>query len=97
MPFGQMISYLQTVIQDRQANPQPNSYTNQLLAEGLPRIAQKVGEEGVEVVVAALAQSDEALLGEIADWMYHTSVLLTKRGLTWEQVEAILQQRHTPK
>jgi phosphoribosyl-ATP pyrophosphohydrolase/phosphoribosyl-AMP cyclohydrolase len=89
-----MISHLQAVIQDRQANPQPTSYTNQLLAEGLPRIAQKVGEEGVEVVVAALAQSDEALLGEVADWVYHTSVLLVKRGLTWEQVEAVLQQRH---
>ncbi len=91
---GEMISYLQTIVQERKNAPQPDSYTNKLLQAGLPRIAQKVGEEGVEVAVAALAQTDEELLGELADLVYHSTVLLVARGLTWEQVEAVLAERH---
>jgi phosphoribosyl-ATP pyrophosphohydrolase/phosphoribosyl-AMP cyclohydrolase len=91
-----MIANLQANIQDRFANPKEGSYTNSLFDEGMPRMAQKVGEEGVEVVVAALAQDDEALLGEVADLIYHTTVLLTARSLTWEQVEAVLEARHIP-
>jgi phosphoribosyl-ATP pyrophosphohydrolase len=89
-----MFSKLQTIVQDRIDNPKEGSYTNRLLDEGLPRVAQKVGEEGVEVVIASLAGDDTALLGEVADWIYHTTVLLAARGLTWEGVEAILQERH---
>lgn len=91
---GDMITRLQAIVQDRKANPKSDSYTNKLLEAGMSRIAQKVGEEGVEVAVAALAQDDEALLGEVADLIYHTTVLLVARGLTWEQVEAVLEERH---
>lgn len=91
---GDMITKLQAIVQDRKANPKSDSYTNKLLEAGMSRIAQKVGEEGVEVAVAALAQDDEALLGEVADLIYHTTVLLVARGLTWEQVEAVLEERH---
>lgn len=91
---GEMIAKLQVIVQNRKANPKADSYTNQLLDAGMPRIAQKVGEEGVEVAVAALAQDDEALLGELADLLYHSTVLLVARGLTWEQVETVLAERH---
>lgn len=91
---GDMITKLQAIVQDRKANPKSDSYTNKLLEAGMPRIAQKVGEEGVEVAVAALAQDDEALLGEVADLIYHSTVLLVARGLTWERVEAVLAERH---
>lgn len=90
----EMMSRLQAIVQERKTSPKPDSYTNKLLDAGLPRIAQKVGEEGVEVAVAALAQSDEDLLGELADLIYHSTVLLVARGLTWEQVEQVLRERH---
>lgn len=91
-----MLTRLQAIVQERQAHPKPGSYTNQLLDAGMARIAQKVGEEGVEVVVAALAQDDDALLGELADFLYHATVLLAGRNLSWEQVMAILESRHVP-
>jgi phosphoribosyl-ATP pyrophosphohydrolase/phosphoribosyl-AMP cyclohydrolase len=92
-----MLSQLEVLIHQRQASPQQGSYTNQLLAAGLTRVAQKVGEEGVEVVVAALAQDNEALFGELADWLYHASVLLAMRGGTWADVMAVLSARHAEK
>jgi phosphoribosyl-ATP pyrophosphohydrolase len=94
---GEMISRLQDIVQDRQANPKEGSYTNQLFEAGMAKIAQKVGEEGVEVVIAALAQEDDLLLEEVADLVYHTTVLLAARGLSWEQVEAVLAARHLPR
>jgi phosphoribosyl-ATP pyrophosphohydrolase len=60
----------------------------------LPRIAQKVGEEGIEVVVAALAQDDRRLIEEVADLTYHTLVLLAVRGLTIQDVLMELERRH---
>ncbi len=91
-----MLNQLQHIIQDRIAHPKAGSYTNELLDAGAERIAQKVGEEGVEVVIAALTQGDEAFLNEMADLIYHATVLLAQRNLTWEQVEAILSARHQP-
>jgi phosphoribosyl-ATP pyrophosphohydrolase len=94
---GEMISRLQDIVRDRQTNPKEGSYTNQLLEAGMAKIAQKVGEEGVEVVVASLTQGDDLLLGEVADLIYHTTVLLAARGLSWEQVEVVLASRHLPR
>ncbi len=85
---------LYRVLQARQAQPRPGSYTARLLAEGLPRIAQKVGEEATEVVVAALSQDDERLVAEIADLTYHVLVLMLARGLTPEDIAAELGRRH---
>ncbi|MEN9834650.1 MAG: hypothetical protein RL011_843 [Pseudomonadota bacterium] len=70
-----------------------SSYTAKLLAEGVRRQAQKVGEEGVEVALAAVAEGDEALLGESADLLYHLLVLLRGRGLSFGQVCRVLAQR----
>lgn len=88
------IQWLFDVIQDRKQRPMETSYTSSLFAEGLPRIAQKVGEEGTEVVVAALAQDDARLVEEVADLTYHTLVLLAARGLTPSHVLAELEKRH---
>ena len=88
------IQWLFDIIEDRKNNPTGNSYTASLFKEGLPRIAQKVGEEGTEVVVAALAQDDQRLIEEVADLAYHTLVLLSARGLSLAQVLAELEKRH---
>jgi phosphoribosyl-ATP pyrophosphohydrolase len=88
------IQWLFDVIEDRKKNPSEKSYTTNLFNEGLPKIAQKVGEEGTEVVVAALAQDDQRLVEEVADLTYHTLVLLSARGLTPAQIVAELEKRH---
>ena len=88
------IQWLFDVIESRRQNPSEKSYTASLFAEGLPKIAQKVGEEGTEVVVAALAQDDQRLIEEVADLTYHTLVLLVARGLKLQDVLAELEKRH---
>lgn len=88
------IQWLFDLIEDRKIHPIEKSYTSSLFADGLSRIAQKVGEEGTEVVVAALAQDDQRLVEEIADLTYHTLVLLSARGLTPKHVLAELEKRH---
>ena len=88
------IQWLFDVIEDRKRNPSEKSYTTSLFNEGLPKIAQKVGEEGTEVVVAALAQDDQRLIEEVADLAYHTLVLLSARGLTPAEVVVELEKRH---
>jgi phosphoribosyl-ATP pyrophosphohydrolase len=88
------IQWLFEVIESRRQNPSEKSYTSNLFAGGLPKIAQKVGEEGTEVVVAALAQDDQRLIEEVADLTYHTLVLLAARGLKIEDVLAELERRH---
>jgi phosphoribosyl-ATP pyrophosphohydrolase len=88
------IQWLFDVIVNRKKNPSEKSYTTSLFNEGLPKIAQKVGEEGTEVVVAALVQDDQRLIEEIADLTYHTLVLLSARGLTPAHITAELEKRH---
>lgn len=84
------------LIEDRKSNPPTGSYTARLLAEGVAEIAAKVGEEATEVVVAALAESDDRLVAETADLLYHLLVLLAWRDLTLEDVEAELRRRWQP-
>ncbi len=91
-----MIHELEAIIADRKANPQTASYTNKLFDKGLDKIAQKVGEEGVEVVIAAALQSNERLISESADLLYHLLVLLAHKGVTLAEVEAELRNRHQP-
>ncbi|RJP48146.1 MAG: phosphoribosyl-ATP diphosphatase [Anaerolineaceae bacterium] len=88
------IQWLFDVIEDRKNNPTEKSYTASLFADGLPKIAQKVGEEGTEVVIAALAQDDRRLIEEVADLTFHTLVLLSARGLTLADIIAELEKRH---
>lgn len=92
-----MLEQLQAIIQDRQANPQKGSYTNRLFDAGRGKIAQKVGEEAVEVIVAALNQTKKEQTAELADLFYHTLVLMADLGLTLDDVRAELAQRHQPK
>jgi phosphoribosyl-ATP pyrophosphohydrolase len=89
-----MLQELFAIIQDRKANPKPGSYTNSLFDAGLPRIAQKVGEEGTEVVVAALSQEKERLVEEIADLTYHVLVLMAAKDVTPSDVAGELEKRH---
>jgi phosphoribosyl-ATP pyrophosphohydrolase len=85
---------LQTIIQDRQAHPKPDSYTTKLLAMGQDEIMKKVGEEAIEVILAAKGQGPERVVAEVADLVYHTLVLLTACGLTLADVESELERRH---
>ena len=91
------LQQLYQVIQDRHRNPIPGSYTASLFEAGLPKIAQKVGEEAAEVLVAALAQDDRRLVEEVTDLAYHLLVLLAARGVTPADVAAELARRHKPK
>ncbi len=92
-PAGGVLAHLEAVVQARKAHPRPGSYTCQLFDGGLPLMARKVGEEAVEVVVAAQGEGDERLLGEAADLVYHLLVLLAARDLSWADVEAELARR----
>ncbi len=85
---------LETIIRERQANPWPGSYTAKLLAQGPDEIMKKVGEEAIEVILAAKGQGRERLVAEMADLLYHILVLLAACGLTLADVEAELERRH---
>jgi phosphoribosyl-ATP pyrophosphohydrolase/phosphoribosyl-AMP cyclohydrolase len=85
---------LGAVIESRKGAPADSSYTARLFASGTRRIAQKVGEEGLETALAAVAQGREELLGEAADLLYHLQVLLRDQGLDLAEVVAVLRQRH---
>jgi phosphoribosyl-ATP pyrophosphohydrolase len=87
------IPQLIVIIEDRKHHPRPGSYTNTLLDDPV-RAAQKLGEEATEVVVAALAQSEQRLVAEMADLVYHSLVLLAARGVSWEDVQEELEKRH---
>jgi phosphoribosyl-ATP pyrophosphohydrolase/phosphoribosyl-AMP cyclohydrolase len=88
------LSTLENIIVQRIATRPEDSYTAQLLAGGVRRIAQKVGEEGLELALAAVAQSDEEIIGEAADLLYHSLLLLKVKGLSLAQIVAELAARH---
>jgi phosphoribosyl-ATP pyrophosphohydrolase/phosphoribosyl-AMP cyclohydrolase len=92
------LGWLAGVIAGRRGSPPEASYTARLLVQGLPRVAQKVGEEAVEAVVAALApagpEGDRELVAEAADLLYHLAVLLEARGVPVAAVAAELAARH---
>lgn len=90
---GDVLDTLFATILDRQANPRPDSYTARLLDAGEDEILKKVGEEAMEVILAAKGQGDERLVAEVADLLYHLLVLLAARGLTLAAVKAELVQR----
>ena len=74
-----------------------DSYTAKLMAEGTRRVAQKVGEEGLELALASVAQSDDEVVGEAADLLYHLMLLLKARHLSLPRVVAELEARHESK
>jgi phosphoribosyl-ATP pyrophosphohydrolase len=89
-----MLNELFTLIEDRKAHPVDGSYTNRLLADGEDKILKKIGEEAVEVIVAAKGQGDQRVAEETADLLYHVLVLLAARGQSLADVEAELRRRH---
>jgi phosphoribosyl-AMP cyclohydrolase / phosphoribosyl-ATP pyrophosphohydrolase len=91
-----ILDAVERVIQSRRATPREGSYVSRLLAGGDARIAQKVGEEASEVMVAALAEGSDRLVAEVADLWFHTLVLLGARGLSARHVLAELHRRHRP-
>lgn len=91
-PALHMLGRLERTVQERRGADPESSYTARLLGEPR-RAAQKVGEEGVEVALAVLAQDDPELLGEAADLLYHLTVVLALRGLTLEQMLEVLRRR----
>lgn len=92
-----MIKQLFDIIEDRKRNPKPGSYTNHLLDLGQDEILKKIGEEAVEVIIAAKGQGNQRLIEEISDITYHLLVLLSLQGLSPQDIEAELQRRHAPK
>jgi phosphoribosyl-ATP pyrophosphohydrolase/phosphoribosyl-AMP cyclohydrolase len=88
------IADLDALVAQRERERPAGRYTTKLFDEGIRRIAQKVGEEGVETALAAVVQDDAALLGESADLVFHLLVLLRARGLSLQDVSSVLQQRH---
>jgi phosphoribosyl-ATP pyrophosphohydrolase/phosphoribosyl-AMP cyclohydrolase len=91
------ISTLEAVIEQRIAESPQGSYTARLFADGPKRIAQKVGEEGIEVALAAVIETDDKVVSESADLIFHLLVLLRSRGLSFQRVVAELQSRHATK
>lgn len=91
---GNFLADLDALVARRRAEMPEGSYTTKLFTKGTRHIAQKVGEEGVEAALAAVAQTPEDLTGEAADLLFHLTVLLRDRGLGLEDVVALLRARH---
>ena len=87
------LAELENLIETRERERPPGSYTTTLFEAGIARIAQKVGEEGVEIALAAVTADDAALTGEAADLVYHLLVLLRARGLGFADVAKVLASR----
>ncbi|GGY22383.1 histidine biosynthesis bifunctional protein HisIE [Rhodanobacter panaciterrae] len=92
-PLG-FLAELDALVAQRHAERPEGSYTTSLFEGGIRRMAQKVGEEGVETALAAVAQDDAELLGESADLIFHLTVVLRARGLSLSDVSALLAKRH---
>jgi phosphoribosyl-ATP pyrophosphohydrolase len=89
-----ILDELQAIIADRKRNPKTGSYTNRLFDGGVSRMTQKVGEEAVEVIVAALSQKREDQINELCDLFFHTLVLMTELDISLYDVFAELEKRH---
>jgi phosphoribosyl-AMP cyclohydrolase / phosphoribosyl-ATP pyrophosphohydrolase len=88
---------LEKIIADRYTNPVEESYVNKLRNKGLNKIAQKVGEEGVETVIAALNETENDLINEASDLIFHLLVLLKEKNISLEKIAANLEGRHSGK
>lgn len=88
------LSHLEQTIHDRRDHPTATSYTTSLLQRGINKVAQKVGEEAVELVIEAKDDDKDLFMGEAADLMYHYLVLLAAKGYTLEEVKEVLRKRH---
>lgn len=91
---GWDLNRLETIIKDRKANPKKGSYTTSLFEAGINKIAQKVGEEAVELVIEAKDDNRDLFLNEAADLLYHYLVLLQAKGMSLDDVKGVLKKRH---
>ncbi len=92
---SEFLFYLEEVISDRREYPQEGSYTNHLFSRGLNKIAQKVGEEAVELIIESKDDNKNLFLGEAADLMYHFLVLLAEKNVPFSEVIEVLKGRHS--
>ncbi len=88
---------LERIIHDRKRNPSGESYTSNLFAKGINKVAQKVGEEAVELVIEAKDQNNDLFIGEAADLLFHTLVLLAAKDVPLNRVLMELRRRHKPR
>lgn len=91
---GFSLAVLEQIIKARQESPSESSYTSSLFAKGINKVAQKVGEEAVELVIEAKDDNRELFLGEAADLLFHYLVLLRAKGMELKDVMEVLEQRH---
>ncbi|MGH0052441.1 MAG: bifunctional phosphoribosyl-AMP cyclohydrolase/phosphoribosyl-ATP diphosphatase HisIE [Sphaerochaetaceae bacterium] len=95
IPAADFLFYLEQVIHDRRDFPQEGSYTNHLFSRGVNKIAQKVGEEAVELIIESKDDNKDLFLGEAADLLYHFLVLLTQKEVRLNEVVEVLKGRHS--
>lgn len=93
-PAAGWLGELSTIVAERALSNDASSYTRKLLSEGPARIGQKIGEEGVELALAAVSRDTDGCIEETADLIYHLSVLMEARGFGWYEVVSRLRERH---
>ena len=91
---GNFLTYLQKVIEQRKASDDPKSHVSSLFKKGINKIAQKVGEEAVELVIEAKDENDELFKNEAADLLFHYLILLRAKGFWLADIEEVLKERH---
>lgn len=91
--IGTILDELYNVIVDRRENPREGSYTNYLFDKGVDKICKKIGEESAEVIIAAKNRSADEVTYEVADLLYHVSVLLVEQGVTFDDIHQELRKR----
>lgn len=93
MELSNVLYEVSKVIEDRKVNPKEGSYTNYLFDKGIDKILKKVGEEATETVIASKNDDNKEVIYEMSDLMYHLSVLLSIKGLSWDDVFEELERR----
>lgn len=91
--MDEIITELFQILEDRKSNPQEGSYTSFLFNSGEDEIVKKIGEEAIEIILAAKSQGNQRLKEETADLLYHLFVLLVYRDLSWEDILNELETR----
>ena len=91
---SQILQDVYSVIVDRKANPKEGSYTNYLFEKGLDKMLKKVGEEASEIIIGAKNGDKANVQYEVADLLYHLSVVLVEQGLTWDDIMSELETRY---
>lgn len=93
MELSNVLYEVSKVIEDRKVNPKEGSYTNYLFDKGIDKILKKVGEEATETIIASKNDDNKEVIYEMSDLMYHLSVLLSIKGLSWDDVFEELARR----